>query len=291
MHFPSPGQHLTWYLIVDQTCKIDGKEQPKYELNSNWVPEDGFAFGPSSNIHFIQRVAEASDRSRAQTHIPTPCHNQPLHLGQEVTGFSSAEHTVTVCDWNAVQLPQRHVADRLIQGYWNTLHAVFPVLHQPSFTGAYNELWEPVLAFSQSGRGQQDHMLFVATVNVVLALGCEFSDKSDIAQKKKQADKLYRQSQRLVSIETLDFSSLQVVQLLLLRGVYLQYTSHANQCWNMVGVAVRVAQGLGLHMERDGSSLSTAIMMREMRRRVWYCCVFLDRYVDLSCCSTCVPSS
>ncbi|EDO00513.1 hypothetical protein SS1G_14383 [Sclerotinia sclerotiorum 1980 UF-70] len=45
-------------------------------------------------------------------------------------------------------------------------------------------------------------------------------------------------------------------------------TQHANRCWNMVGLAIRTAQGLGLNTENNIHR--TNQLNIEIRRRVWY---------------------
>jgi len=74
----------------------------------------------------------------------------------------------------------------------------------------------------------------------------------------------------------LDIFSIELVQLLLLTTLHLHSTKYANRCWNTLGLAIRVAQGLGLPW--DMPSRRESQVAREMRRRVWYNCVILDRY-------------
>jgi hypothetical protein len=78
--------------------------------------------------------------------------------------------------------------------------------------------------------------------------------------------------------------SLELVQTLLLTAQYLQSTQMWGMCWNLVGLAVRLAQGIGLHLNPSDSSKhsgaqSSSLLDEEMRRRVWGGCVTLDRYV------------
>ncbi|OBT71290.1 hypothetical protein VF21_10627 [Pseudogymnoascus sp. 05NY08] len=44
----------------------------------------------------------------------------------------------------------------------------------------------------------------------------------------------------------------------------------------MVGLALRVAQGIGLHVDQS-AHLNETRQQREIRRRVWYTCVMMDR--------------
>jgi len=78
-------------------------------------------------------------------------------------------------------------------------------------------------------------------------------------------------------LDDLGAPSLQIVQLLVLRGIFLLYTPDVDRCWNTVGAALRVAEALGL--QSAGTTLATNQLDREMRRRVWHICVFLDWYM------------
>jgi hypothetical protein len=76
---------------------------------------------------------------------------------------------------------------------------------------------------------------------------------------------------------------LELVQLLLLMGFYLQSTEKFSKCWNISGLAIRTAQDMGLHLNaeealRRGFLDAEPVQLDlEMRRRVWHGCVLLDR--------------
>lgn len=180
-------------------------------------------------------------------------------------------------DLTTIVLPTRSLGNSLLQCYWDFILPIFPLLHRPTFEAAYSRVWSNVGAsFSAHVTGRIEDVLFHSILNMVFSLGSQANESFTQAQKEKLADEFYRRSQALISVETLDFSSLEVVQLLLLRGLYLLYTPHTDRCWNMVGLAIRVAQGLDLHdacLDETGKGQLT----REMRRRVWCNCVALDR--------------
>ena len=67
--------------------------------------------------------------------------------------------------------------------------------------------------------------------------------------------------------------------MLLLNGVYLQSTYYPNRCWNSVGLAIRVAQSLGLHNEHR-TTQKRSQLQTEMGRRIWHNCMALDRSVQ-----------
>jgi hypothetical protein len=131
--------------------------------------------------------------------------------------------------------------------------------------------------------------VFLSTLNIVFAIGCQFSDMIAPARRVSLAEQFYQQSRKLVAVDALDSTSLAVVQMLLLTGVYLQSTKYASRCWNIVGLAIRNAQGLGLHLEQTRLTSRNQIK-RETRRRIWHSCVILDRYVSRRCLCTSAPS-
>jgi len=171
----------------------------------------------------------------------------------------------------------RRNADNFISCFFSFIHPLFPILHRPSFLHQY-ELWRA----REDGSNKcgvlpnLDEAIFIASLNLVFALGCQFSDLIAPADKPSLADDFYQRSRQLLLFEILDSTSLSLVQMLLLTGVYLQSTQHANRCWNTVGLAIRVAQSLGLNVHDSGRSPSSQLE-REMRRRVWHTCVNLDR--------------
>ncbi|EEU33409.1 uncharacterized protein NECHADRAFT_56692 [Fusarium vanettenii 77-13-4] len=171
-------------------------------------------------------------------------------------------------------LPIRRVSDSYLQSFWGIVHPVFPVLHKPTFTQFYQLFWEP--ADIERVDSTVDDPVMLAKLNLVLAIGCRFTESVDLDSRAIQADEFYQRARRLVPIDSLDAASLPIIQMLLLTAIHLQSTTYSSRCWNMVGLATRVAQSLGLHLNR-GESETGNQLEREMRRRVWYTCVTLDR--------------
>ncbi|SCO78388.1 uncharacterized protein FRV6_02601 [Fusarium oxysporum] len=163
-------------------------------------------------------------------------------------------------------VPIRSISDRYLQSFWDIVHPVYPILHIPTFMRFYNRLWEP--GDVEDGSEATENPIMLATLNMVLAIGCRFTHSPKTGNRAALADQFYQRARRLVPIDTLDEATLPVVQLLLLTALHLQSTMHSNRCWNMVGLATRVAQSLGLHTDARKSS-STSQLEREMRRRVW----------------------
>lgn len=212
-------------------------------------------FNPTSTSSFVRQVASV---------IGTGFE----HVDQTGTGIGSHDPAIHYNVKDLV-LPPRQVADTFLHNYWDLFHPINPILHRPTFDAVYSQLWQP----KETGDSAQD-VVFYSTLNIVLALGCQSSQNLAESDRESFASELYLRSVRLISLDSLDTSSLQIVQFLVLRGFCLFYTPYADRCWMTVGSALRVAQGLGIHFESPAAVSSQ--LDREMHRRVWHNCVLLD---------------
>ncbi|KAJ3539946.1 hypothetical protein NM208_g5279 [Fusarium decemcellulare] len=181
---------------------------------------------------------------------------------------------------DSMLLPPRRVADGFVESFWRFLHPILPILHKPTFMKSYQLLWATGDELGEDHSLNSEDPVFFSTINIIFAIGCQFSDQVATSRKFTMADDLYQRSKALFTDEFLDCPTLPIVQLLLLTGVYLQSTRYANRCWNVVGSAIRAAQSMGLHLER--TSVSKSQLEREMERRVWHTCVFLDRQLAVT---------
>jgi hypothetical protein len=173
-------------------------------------------------------------------------------------------------------LPPRNLADRLLCYFWESLYPLAPILHRPTFDAQYENLWRPSEITYSKPAQDTTNVVFHAILNMIMAIGCLDDENYDPARKEDYGGEFYQRSQKLVSMETIDRFSLPIVQLLILRAFYLLRTSFAERCWTATGVAIGAAQGLGLDTPTFHSGSSDQ-RTREMRLRVWYSCVTLDR--------------
>lgn len=184
-------------------------------------------------------------------------------------------------------LPPRSLADHLLDCYWERVYSLYPFFHRPSFERAYESLWGsskwpkselPELNIGLGGAfdsGPQS-IVFHCALNAIFGMGCHFSD-IPAAQREAAAYTFFLRSKRFVGLDLLDTGTIGVVQTLLIISLLLQSTPYPNRCWNAIGVACRVAQGLGLHEEAAERSIKP--LEKEVRRRTWHGCVIMDMLV------------
>ncbi|PVH74426.1 hypothetical protein DL98DRAFT_429464 [Cadophora sp. DSE1049] len=225
--------------------------------------EDENLYGESSTIAFVRHVM----------------HEQPPPEHQQYK--SPAPEPIRDRDESLAVYPRRQTADDYVSSFWEFVHPVFPILHKASFMSRYKEVWSSEPYKGQHNTDQADEVAFSATLNLTFALGCQFSSLVAANKRVVVADEFYQRSRRIFIYDILDTSSMPVLQMLLLTGVYLQSTRYAERCWNTVGLAIRAAQTLGLHSESPTRRLERQLT-REIRRRVWHVCVTLDRLLAMT---------
>ena len=269
---------------------VSDDAEPSYKEPWSAAPSDGLGtfagqsdasmYGPSSTVSFLRHLV--SRGSRLGTEIPATRNDgmmERAELGQENRALFPAP--TSRMEEDQPVLPDRRTADDLLRCYWEFVHPVFPLLHKPTFVAQYERLCTSSDSSANVEDGREprvDDSIFLCTLKLVFALGSKLSPLIPSRQKPYTADEFYNQSRPILTYLILDSSSISTVQMLALTGVYLQSTQYAGRCWNAVGLAIRMAQSLGLHVETAGRN-GVPQLEREMRRRTWHTCVCLDRFV------------
>ncbi|CAD0111314.1 unnamed protein product, partial [Aureobasidium uvarum] len=221
-------------------------------------------FGESASTTFSNRVSQ---------------HQQHPQQGFDFNGTNKGPFKLDGSADKAGVLPRRRVADEMIDHYWDFVHPLFPILHQPTFMAAYEKSWtsQPNHGTRMNeGRQEFEEALFFSTLNVMFALGTRFCESATVADKGDMAKEFYNRSRQTFAYDLLDCASLPVLQMVVLQGIYLQSTTEVSRCWNVIGVATRMAQSLGLHSEQTYQRQKVRYV-REMGRRLWHACIVLDR--------------
>lgn len=248
-------------------------------------------FGPSSTVSLLARARNVLGRRCCGRGPPgsescTACHHvssisQPpsARNGNGMFGFS---------------IPPRAEADSLLESYWTWVHSLYPFLHQMSFVERYLTIWNPRTdsdvhdaetpqrraAVYYNGLNDQS---FYCLLNVVFAMGALFNPQIDEQDRGSVSRSFFERAKKLLDLDMLAQGCTPLVQTLLLMGQYLQSTDMSSSCWNIVGMAIRVAQCIGLHHDPRGCKQGCCPKRKyhqldiEMRRRTWTGCMLLDR--------------
>ncbi|OBT97633.1 hypothetical protein VE01_04449 [Pseudogymnoascus verrucosus] len=290
-------------LEVPQSSRDSSSDREKHQNRDDAVSAMGAAshisdrvttaqehfYGNSSAVSFQHQVQETLRRSTGE---PDLVRSQPSimkRLKQPSNALSPFLDQCSRSKLEALALPPRALADHLLDLYWNRVHCLYPFVHKPSFLRSYEQLWARESAAERDdycsrqaiGLGGSNFGLdtFSCALNAMFALGCQFSD---LAPEEREAltDTFFRRGKHYLHIDILDDGDLALVQSLLIMAQFLQSTHYPDRCWNMVGLACRVAQGIGLYL--DESNENRSALEIEMRRRAWYGCVLLDTVVSMT---------
>jgi hypothetical protein len=244
------------------------------------VAQEGF-YGTSSAISFFHQVQDTL-RTESTRHgtVPRQLHSEKSKQYPQGLSQLLGNSNINLQDYC---LPPRELADYLMDNYWRRVHCLFPIIHKPSFQSAYCQLWgvkdKNNSTFSDLniglGSSRCPTAVFYCALNAMMALGCNFTNLP-YSQRQVLSDTLSKRSLSILLVNILDNGSLGLVQSLLIVAQYLQSTDLPNRCWNVVGLALRAAQGLGLYID---SPREETILEAEVRRRTWHGCLMLDVFV------------
>ncbi|KAJ0414982.1 fungal-specific transcription factor domain-containing protein [Aspergillus carlsbadensis] len=239
-------------------------------------------FGDSSAVAFIKRLQETLKSGTPAPGLPHPPFNS--------TAFGSyrGANTAGVAQCFKIprdQLPPRALADHLVDCYFSRIHSLYPFIHKEAFLSCYTLVWTSngsqvdvsTNPYLNAGLGLGDLGVSTTTfyygLNIVFAMGCQFSDLVQ-AERETTSEAFFHRCKRALDVEYLERGDLALVQVLLLTAHYLQGSQTPNRCWHAIGTACRLAQGVGLHSLRGDEHRSFA--QKQMRRRIWHGCRMLD---------------
>lgn len=146
-----------------------------------------------------------------------------------------------------------------VDSYFRLYHCSYPIVHEATFRAQFMEIIP-----RPSGNAWQV-LLFVISAIGAFTTACQPTD-IDYA--------LFDAAKTRLSIDVLETGNLVLVQALTLISNYLQKRNKPNSGYNYMGLARRIAMGIGLHKEFP--TWDTSLLTLEMRRRVWYCLYIFD---------------
>lgn len=241
------------------------------------VPQSEGFIGSASAASFMSLIRQAVDPSSAAAAAPQA---QSSPRARDAT-FSSTSRKPPRVHF----LPLRQKAERLAVAYWDYIHPLYPFLYKPHFGIVFRSLWTgEVPSEARSSLMRMTEANSECMVSLVLALACQYYDSSgdgeDASQGSKSGAAFFDQARSVFQHKIADGTdhSLQFIQILLLMAQYLNSTGSTQKSWEVMGLAIRICQGLGLH--RGATSHEKAMadpVEREMTKRVWHGCITVER--------------
>ncbi|KAH7403013.1 fungal-specific transcription factor domain-containing protein [Cadophora sp. MPI-SDFR-AT-0126] len=258
----------------NQDSRSDPRKDSRTEVTTSFL-------GASSAVGFMKEV---SGVFRAHGHDATTIsHDTPSSSDTLLPATSVWFDDRSADDEQTIQeffLPPKRTADELLHLYFNVVHPEMPVFYKPSFLERYGLLWTAGSLPSDS----QDRtlgteksvstsdLLFHCMLSIVFALG-HVVQSLKLRTCSTSAQQIFiKIVNRTLTLDLIGKPSLQLVHTLILLARYYQHQGLSNRNWITVGMLIRIAQGLGLHVDMPGESQA----QREERRRTWCACTTLD---------------
>ncbi|KAL2853403.1 fungal-specific transcription factor domain-containing protein, partial [Aspergillus pseudoustus] len=272
---PTPREHHAEQeesMFDDSEGQITGMGQIATPEAGTGTNRPSTYYGSSSNASLMRLAWESLPMRFPNGSRPEP-------------SSSRLQDTFTEYRFDDFALPPRPLADHLVACFFDKVYILYPFFHRPSFEAAYRRLWcaadEPSSApltdlrigLGSSVDSGPRSIVFHTALNMIFALGCHFADlpRGDL---EPVTNSFFLRAKRFIGLDFLDINTIGVVQALLITALFLQSSPYPSRCWHSVGVACRIALGLGLH-ESDIPGSWTPLES-DIRRRTWAGCVMLD---------------
>jgi len=146
-----------------------------------------------------------------------------------------------------------------VEAYFSLYHRSYPIIHEATFRAQFMEVIP-----RPSGNTWQVLLFVIAAVGAFTTS----TQPSDVDLG------LFEAAKARMSIDMLETGSLLLVQALVLSSNHMQKRNKPNSGYNYMGLARRIAMGIGLHKEFP--TWETSLFETEMRRRIWYCLYIFD---------------
>ncbi|KAL7915056.1 hypothetical protein GGI35DRAFT_168149 [Trichoderma velutinum] len=157
------------------------------------------------------------------------------------------------------ELPEKQVCDKLIDCYLKTTENIFRILHLPSFSRDYEELWGP---------GAYPDIAFIVHLKLILAIGAMSYD-DELSMRTSAIHWVYEAMTWAAEPEFKARLGIQFIQTEILLMLAREAVGvSGDSVWVSAGDVVRRAIQMGLH--RDPHHLPRrSLFANEMHRRLW----------------------
>jgi len=168
-------------------------------------------------------------------------------------------------------LPRRHTADELLKVYRAVHYPVYPAIN-------WTEMLREIDALYAGIQSSDKCRMTLCLANLMFAL----AERSKLRDLPSDAGRGYfERAKRLLRFDIFGDISFQVIQALILCAQYLQSAEKPRQCWVIVGLAIRAAQSIGLHIPEAIKNLQPERDQR-LAAVVWNCLVTIDRTLSMT---------
>ncbi|KAG0038567.1 hypothetical protein BGZ82_011613 [Podila clonocystis] len=260
--YNNPGSHNHGRTQSSEQIQYrEAKPSSHMSASSNGTYKNGMN---GSTGHFsINRGNNFQASQRMVTHRPSLAAHQ---LSDPMTGYMAIPQINLEKD-NTLILPTVEVMDHLLEMHFRSIHPVIPFLH-------YKTIHDQI----HRNESPPPHLLFA-----IFGLASRFSDNPAFRIPRPGVERppcaiFYERAKHFIKDE-FDNAQVATVQSLLLMAIQQMGFCESQRAWLYIGMAIRIAQDLGLNKEPSDQEKSRNPLLCEIRKRTWWSCYVLDRFV------------
>ncbi|KAH7345267.1 fungal-specific transcription factor domain-containing protein [Rhizoctonia solani] len=183
-----------------------------------------------------------------------------------------------------VEYPERDLADKLVDTYFEKFHHTMPCIDKLSFLSNYSKLMDDNGANSYPGFTSLVFAVFAVAARILvdprIIRPPPFGELDTVDETLRPTALVFYERSMMLHYIGQTVTQLAHVQTFVLLSSFLASINCLPQAWLLCGQAVRTGQDLGLH--RSPRTLHLTPMDKETRRRAWWCVYGLDRMLAVA---------
>jgi transcriptional regulatory protein GAL4 len=244
---------MEWHEDVSSGGAMDTFQDGPTSFGSAVASKEGY-IGKSAGASLLRVIHKLLDIHRDGISVP---------LSSSVDG-NSFETTMYSINLAEERLVVKSVRDSLVDSYFQTFNTFYSILHERTFRDQYAE-------FEIIPESSHFHMLLRMVVAIGSLCGSTQANSSEYC--------FYLSARSRLFADMLESGTVEQIQILLLMSNYLQKRDKPNTGYNLLGLAVRMAIGMGLHKESPAGKNTVRM---ECRRRLWWVLYLFDSGISIT---------
>ncbi|KAF9936221.1 hypothetical protein BGZ67_002529 [Mortierella alpina] len=259
------GQSLLSHQSHHQAQSLRDRDHHRTNSNHSSASSNGFGANSYSSQAGNGNGSGASyslESHRLVTHRPSLAAHQ---LSNPLTGYMPMPDNANKEEM--LIMPSIDVIDHLLEVHFNSIHPVLPMLHFRTLSDQVHHNESP-----------PSHLLFA-----ILGLAARFSDNPAFRIPQPGLEcppsTIFYERAKYFIRDEYDNSQLATVQALLLMAVQQMGFCESQRAWLYVGMAIRMAQDLGINKESSAQEQTRNRLQCELRKRTWWSIYVVERLV------------
>ncbi|ORZ27793.1 fungal-specific transcription factor domain-domain-containing protein [Lobosporangium transversale] len=255
-----PGSHVTQSHHSSHTLHESDRQRT---LTTNGGSNSSFNMSHRHSFsNGSSHSSQEMDSHRLVTHRPSLTTHP---LSNPLTGYMHIPETNSKDV--ALIMPSIDVIDHLLEVHFRSIHPVLPMLHARTILDQIRQSESP-----------PSHLLFA-----ILGLASRFSDNTAFRTPQHGVERppctIFYERAKFFMKDEYDNSQIATIQTLLLMAIQQMGFCESQRAWLYVGMAIRMAQDLGLNKEPSEQEYNRNRLQCELRKRTWWSLYVVDRLI------------